>query len=84
MTMGPWEIGANPTNPGVVGVGRSDQGDPRRDADPVADGEVAAIGQLLDDEQVVGDVDVAADTRTRRAAAGSPASRERRRSGPTA
>src|SRR5687767_6047143 len=39
-------------------MGGGDQSHPRRDAHPVADGEVSSIGQLFHDDQVVRDVDV--------------------------
>src|SRR3954470_22628099 len=40
------------------------QGDSGSDADPVADADVAALRQLLDDDEIVGDVHVASDRET--------------------
>src|SRR3954463_10585406 len=42
-------------------MGRSHQRNPRCNAHPVSDGNIAALLQLFDDEQIVCDVNVASD-----------------------
>src|SRR5687767_11825368 len=44
-----------------VGVGGGHQRYPWRDADAVANRDIAAFGQLLYDQQIVSDIDIAAD-----------------------